>query len=148
MTSSYFPGRLEGYFEDDDRHFTLTADFVYDDAEKDIRVVVPKGFTTDFNSTPQPIWWYFAPWQYPEAGVVHDWLYGSPKGFSHPSGKAVEALDRGQCDDIHRRILHLKGMRWAKRQAVHTGLSAFSWKAWGEHRAKDAPTTSSAPSAK
>lgn len=139
MTSPNFPNHISGYFEDDDRHFTLTADFVYEDLEQDVRIVVPSGFTTDFNSTPRAIWWYFAPTDYPEAGVVHDWLYKNPSGYTHPSGDPVVAFDRSACDDIHRRILDLKGVRWTKRQAVHTGLHAFSWKPWNEYRALDRP---------
>lgn len=138
---SHFPNRIGGDFEDDGRRFTLSRDFIYNDEEKDIRVVVPQGFTTDFNSTPRAIWWYFAPWDHPEAGIVHDWLYGAPEGYSHPSGKPVTALDRAQCDDIHRRILDLKGMRWTKRQAVYAGLHAFSWKPWGDHRDADSLPT-------
>lgn len=144
MTSSYFPNHIGGDFEDDSRKFTLSKDFIYEDLEKDIRVVVPAGFTTDFNSTPRAIWWYFAPWDYPVAGVVHDWLYGSPAGYTHPSGDPVVPLNRDQCDDIHRRILDLCGVRWTKRQAVYTGLHMFSWGPWNEHRAADHPTGSGA----
>ncbi len=133
-----FPNRLEGYFEDDCRRFTLTADFVYNDAEKDIRVVVPKGFTTDWNSVPQPLWAYFAPWEYPEAGLVHDWLYASPEGFARMSRNGPHAnttvLSKGDCDDIHRRILHLKGCRWTKRQAIHAALKLGGGWAWDRHR--------------
>lgn len=137
MTSTYFPNRLEGYFEDDNRRFTLTADFIYNDDEKDIRVVVPKGFTTDWNSIPRALWAWFAPWEYPEAGVIHDWLYASPAGFASTSIKPP--LDKGRCDDIHRRILDLKGCRWTKRQAVHAALTIGGGVAWSRHRAQDLP---------
>jgi hypothetical protein len=137
MTSAIFPARLQGYFEDDSRRFTLTEDFIYADTEKDIRVVVPKGFTTDWNSVPEPLWAYFAPWEYPEAGLVHDWLYASPAGFS--SGALKPPLSKAQCDDIHRRILDLKGCRWTKRQAIWSMLRAFGGHAWNKHRAQDPP---------
>lgn len=136
-----FPNPLEGRFAENRRKFTLTRDFIYDDPKKDIRVVVPEGFTTDWNSVPQPLWAYFSPWDYPEAGLVHDWLYASPKGFASPSLKPP--LDRAACDDIHRRILELVGCRWTKRQAIWLALRAFGGVAWNRHRAED--TTSSGP---
>lgn len=137
MTSTIFPNRLEGYFEDDNRRFTLTNDFIYADNEKDIRVVVPKGFRTDWNSVPRALWTFFAPWEYPEAGLVHDWLYASPSGLAHPSGKPLQPLDKAACDDIHRRILDLKGCRWSKRQAVWLALRSCGSFAWNKHRQND-----------
>lgn len=142
MTSSYFPSRLEGYFDDASRRrFTLTKDFIYTDEEKDIRVVVPQGFTTDWNSTPRAIWAYFAPWEYPEAGLVHDWLYASPSGFTRLSRNGPLAnhmtLSKADCDDVHRRILDLSGCRWTKRQIIYTALRAGGGFAWERHRAED-----------
>lgn len=139
MVSAHFPNVIGLDIEPNGR-FVLTRDFIYTDEEKDIRVVVPSGFSTDFNSTPRAIWWYFAPLDHPEAGVVHDWLYHNPSGYAHLSGAAVTPLDRTACDQIHRRILDLKGMRWTKRQAVYAGLHSLSWIAWANHRAKDTPT--------
>ena len=135
--SSNFPNRLEGYFENDLRRFTLTNDFIYNDPEKDIRVVVPKGFTTDWNSVPRALWTYFAPWEYPEAGVVHDWLYASPNGYATQSSAPNVPLTKDQCDDVHRRILHLRGCRWAKRQAIKLALRIGGGVAWNRHRAQD-----------
>lgn len=139
MTSSIFPNRLEGFWEpDNDRKFTLTSDFIYDDPEKDIRIVVPTGFTTDWNSVPRAFWGYFPPWQYPEAGLIHDWLYKSPNAFG--SQFRTSPLDRGACDDIHRRIMDLKGARWTKRQIAWSLLRSFGGVAWDRHRAADVPT--------
>jgi hypothetical protein len=136
VTSAYFPQHLEGYFEEDsDQKYTLTADFIYDDPEKDIRVIVPTGFTSDFNSVPRVFWGYFPPWQYKEAGVVHDWLYTSPSGFGSTS--RTSPLSRHDIDDIHRRILDLRGCRILKRQVVYGLLRSFGSVAWNKHRAND-----------
>lgn len=136
-----FPNRPEGYFEGDNRHFTLTRDFIYDDSEKDIVVVVPKGFRTDWNSVPGALWAYFAPWEYPEAGLVHDWLYAHPNAYRKPSLKApifpYPALSKAECDDVHRRILHLTGCRWTKRQIIWSGLRVGGGFAWQKHRDDD-----------
>lgn len=138
MVSSIFPLPLNGEFSDDGRRLTLDTSFVYDDKEKGILVVVPAGFQTDFNSVPRPLWGYFPPWQYPEAGVVHDWLYKYPDRYSLPKLKAPPfsppALSRQQVDDIHRRILDLKGCRWTKRQVAYAALRVGGWKPWNRYR--------------
>ena len=41
-----------------------------------MQITVPAGFTTDFASTPRPIWWLLPPvGTYDGPAVVHDWLY-------------------------------------------------------------------------
>jgi hypothetical protein len=132
MVTSYFPLPINGEWSDDERHFTLDTPFVYRDESKDITVVVPAGFTTDFNSVPRAIWGYFPPWQYLKAGLVHDWLYGHPARFQSPS--LTPPLTRQQCDDIHRRILDLEGCRWSKRQLVYAALRIGGGPAWAQHR--------------
>lgn len=133
--SHIFPAAIQGKFSDDGRKFTLEQDFLYRDEEKDVFVTVPEGFETDFNSVPGPFWAYFAPWEYLEAGLVHDWLYRHPEGFESDSLRPP--LSRQQVDAIHRRILHLKGCRWSKRQAVYLALRAGGWKPWGRYRELD-----------
>ena len=144
MTSAYFPAPIDGKFcPDNPRRFTLDTDFIYQDEEKDIRVVIPAGFTTDFNSTPGAVWWYFSPWDVLEAGLVHDWLYAAPGAFGRLSKNGrfanTTVLTRQQCDDIHRRILHLKDMRLTKRNIIYGFLRSFGGVAWGRHRANDPP---------
>lgn len=150
MTShDYFPAPIDGKFcKDNPRRFTLDTDFVYDDPEKDIRVVVPAGFTTDFSSIPSLFWAYMAPWEHPEAGVVHDWLYKSPAAFASTTYKPP--LTQAQCDDMYRRILDLKGVRWSKRQTLWSILRIAGGVSWNRHRAADSapPPTSSGEEAK
>ena len=134
MTPSCFPNPIDGKFSFENyRQFTLDSDFVYDDVEKDIRVVVPAGFTTDFNSTPTLVWAYFAPWEYPEAGLVHDWLYRSPDAFGSTAQKPP--MTRQQADDVHRRILHLRGCRMTKRNIVYAVLRLVGGVVWNRYRA-------------
>lgn len=119
-----FPNPIDGKFCPKGRQFVLDTDFIYQDEE--VRVIVPAGFVTDFNSVPEPLWAYFAPWEHPEAGTVHDWLYRNPGGRS-----------RQQVDAVHRRILELKGMRPSKRQAIYLALRLGGWKPWNKYRALD-----------
>lgn len=94
-------------------------------------MVVPTGFETDFNSVPRGLWNILPPWEYPEAGVVHDYLYKFPEVFT---GDSTRTLNRGECDDIHRRILDLTGASFFKRQAMWAGIRAGGWKPWGRYR--------------
>jgi hypothetical protein len=142
MEHDYFPLPLAGEFSEDGRRLTLLKPFSYHDPEKCLLVEVPSGFETDFNSVPRALWGYFPPWQYPEAGVIHDWLYKAPNGFkrvckNYPNDclKCEHlSLTRQECDDIHRRILDLKGCRWAKRQLAYAALRAGGWKPWKKYR--------------
>ncbi|QLH51082.1 MAG: DUF1353 domain-containing protein [Candidatus Accumulibacter cognatus] len=64
----------------DNRDWVLTEDMVYvvgNTIEDRIRIVVPKGFVTDFASIPQSLWSLgLSPHgQYSRAAVVHDYLY-------------------------------------------------------------------------
>lgn len=116
-------------FVENGRRIVLTHDFAYLDTVDGlpISVVVPARFVSDFNSTPRFIWAYFPPWECPEAGVTHDWLY------QHPGG-----LSRAQIDGIHRRIMELKGERKAKRRLAWMGIRAGGWSPWGEYRRAEA----------
>ena len=124
--SKHFPLPLSGQFEDNGRRLILTTPLIYLDQEKNLYIEVPAGFKTDFNSVPRGLWNVFPPWQYPEAGVVHDWLYKAPGSFS-----------RGDCDDIHRRILDILGCSWIKRQGAWLVLRSAGWKPWNSYRSKD-----------
>lgn len=121
----YFPLPLRGEFQDFGERLTLTEPFVFvDDTE---RIEVPAGFCTDFNSVPRPLWVWFPPWQFPEAAVIHDYLYRNPGG-----------RNRDQCDVIHRRILHVSRCRKSKRLVAYLGLRSGGWVAWNRYRALEA----------
>lgn len=133
MTSPIFPLPINGQFSDDGERFILDMPFVYNDDEKDYLIEVPAGFETDFNSVPRAFWGYFPPWQFLDAGVVHDFLYRYPGNLS-----------REECDDIHRRILHLKGCRWTKRQLAYLALRSGGWKPWNKYRKMEEDAAKSA----
>lgn len=69
-----FTGRL--ITEDiGDGKYILIESFKYND------IVIPRGFITDFASTPKWIHWLFEPQSkyYSKASIVHDYLYFSKK---------------------------------------------------------------------
>jgi hypothetical protein len=108
------------------RRATTTAPFRFVDG--DLVVDVPEGFVTDYNSVPRVLWWRFAPWEFPEAGITHDWLY------QHPG-----SLTRGDIDKIHRRILEIEGADARLQFEAYWGIRAVAWKPWGEYRRAEIP---------
>lgn len=144
---SHFPLPLRGEFHDNGERIILLSPFVYEDKDKQIIVKVPEGFESDFNSVPRPLWGYFPPWQYPEAGVIHDWLYRHPEGFMNLQKTGQQTpLSREDCDDIHRRILDILGCRWSKRQVAYLGLRAGGWRPWNRYRGMDSQKVSNSSS--
>ena len=135
-TSKFFPYPLAGRFEDHGRRLVLTRRFVYKDDDLGIKIVVPKDFETDFNSSPRGTWNTFPPWEFPEAGVVHDYIYRHPSG-AYGRNKEPKNLSRGECDNLHRRVMHLLGAPWWKRQAMWAALRAGGWKPWKAYRAAE-----------
>lgn len=87
------------------------------------RIVVPRGFLTDFASVPLPLRLVLPPWgRYGFASVVHDWLYWE------------QSLPRETAD-----VLLLEGMRTLRvrvpvRWAIYVGVRAFGASAWLRNR--------------
>jgi hypothetical protein len=125
----HFPnGDVTGVFRNNGRRMILTREFVFVDG--DLRVTVPEGFDTDFNSVPRGLWNLFPPWECPEAGVAHDALYQSPGAFS-----------RADCDAVHRRIMEICGESKTRRTLVWLGIRVGGWAPWGEYRRREHPET-------
>lgn len=63
----------------DNKFWITVEDMTYVIGSTDDRIVVPKGFVTDFASIPQPLWSLgLTPYgQYSRAAIVHDFLYWS-----------------------------------------------------------------------
>ena len=115
----HFPHALVGEFiSHSGREFMLTRAFIYLDSE--ITITVPDGFVTDFSSVPRGLWNVFPPWEYPEAGVIHDFLYRFPR----------VGATRSEADRVYRRILDICGCHFVKRQAMWLALRTFGGHAW------------------
>jgi hypothetical protein len=99
------------------RTWVLDAPLVYH-SDRYGTIEVPTGFECDLNSIPR-LGWSIAPkTDYPQAGVVHDWLY---RGKLRP---------RGECDAIYREILVETGCpRW-RAWGRWLALRAFGWNAY------------------
>jgi hypothetical protein len=123
-----FPlGPLAVEFYDQGRKMVTLRPFAFVDDAYSVAVYVPEFFTTDLNSSPRLAWWFFARHDFPEAGVVHDWIFRYPPA----------AWTRQNCDWVHWRILTLTGCpRW-KAEIVFQLLSKGSRGAWDRYRAME-----------
>lgn len=119
-----FPlGTVCGYFTSAGRRLTMTREFAYFDGKNIF--TVPVGFTTDFNSVPRGLWNVFPPWEYPEAGVTHDWLY------QHPGERS-----RSDIDVIHRAIMAVEGASKWLQWAAWAGIRFGGRKPWNQYRSQ------------
>lgn len=131
---NYFPLPLRGEIFNKGRRIRLLEPFIYQDEEEGHIITIPAGFESDYNSVPPGLWNIFPPWEYPEAAVVHDWLYKHPQGLYKPASEDSITLSRREVDDIHRRILDLLGASFLKRQAMWLGIRAGGKWAWNRRR--------------
>jgi hypothetical protein len=118
--SQQLPLPLEGRLSDSGERFTLTEPFHF--IEGDLEVRVPVGFDSDYNSVPRVFWRVFPPWQFPAAGVVHDYLY------------RYNGVTRAQADGVHRRILELVGCPPWLAWTAYGVLRITGWRAWNRYR--------------
>jgi len=88
----------------------------------DNRVLVPKGFITDFASIPRPFWIIFPPdGEYTAAAVVHDFLYNS------------QSRTRKQSDEIFLEAMQVLKVNLFKRLIIYRAVRTFGWIPWNNH---------------
>jgi uncharacterized protein DUF1353 len=84
-------------------------------------ITVPAGFNTDLNSIPR-LWWAVSPvTDYPEAGVVHDYLY------------AIQC-PREMADTVYAELLTLLGMDRLRVAGRYMSLRLFGGRAYRSHQ--------------
>lgn len=76
-------------------------------------IKVPAGFETDFNSVPRFFWRFLGPWEFPQAAVVHDYLYREKIGC------------RSEADEIHYKALVSLGCPQWKALGAWVALRLF-----------------------
>lgn len=120
VTRRYRKGRGKKFFIE--KQFT----FVFSYSGKTYMVDVPVGFGTDFESIPSAVpRWIADPWDYPEEGAAHDYLY-----FTGRFPKYISDL-------VYRAALEYSGASYYQRQKRYLAVKMFGWKAWNKHRKRD-----------
>jgi hypothetical protein len=109
---------------DDGSNWLVLEDFYYDtdvrlSGPNVLRIVVPKGFVTDFASIPRALWAVVggpADGKYRKIAVVHDWLYRTKGLATRPEADAV--LLEG---------MKFSGCSWLQRSVIYSGVRAGGW---------------------
>jgi hypothetical protein len=98
----------------------VVEDMRYTLGTTSVKIVVPKGFVTDFASIPQVLWSFgLTPHgQYSRAAVVHDYLYWS------------QGCNRDQADRLLVIAMKESNVGWFDEWAVYSGVSGFGSSAW------------------
>jgi hypothetical protein len=103
---------------DSGRRWRIQSPLAYQsDVPGVLAVWVPPGFVCDLSSMPRLTWIVAPKTDYPEAGVLHDWLYQG-----HAPRKAA--------DMVYREALMLLGMSKVKAQGRYVALRMFGWAAY------------------
>ena len=86
------------------------------------KIVVPRGFVTDFASVPRPFWALLPPDdEYVTAAVIHDWLYWN------------QATTREEADQALKDSMIELGVSSLKVTAIYEGVDLFGGSAWSEN---------------
>ena len=107
----------------DNKEWALTEDMVYVLGETDVKIVVPKGFVTDFASIPQSLWSFgLSPHgQYSRAAVVHDYLYWA------------QPCTRAQADRLLVVAMKESKVGGFDERAIYNGVATFGSGPWDQN---------------
>lgn len=88
------------------------------------KIVVPKGFVTDFASVPKGLWNIFPPFgPWAPAAVVHDYLYKTKGAYGF--------YTRKQADKIFKEAMEVVGVPQWKRELMYNAVRTFGGGGWG-----------------
>lgn len=88
---------------------------------------VPKGFVTNFASSPSITWWVVPPWgTYGPATIVHDWMYWDQR------------YSRKAADEVFLVAMKQLGTPWWKRWPMYLAVRAWGWRVWRRLRREKA----------
>ncbi len=109
----------------DGKSWVIVGDFGYDIGEvgSSRKVVVERGFVTDFASVPRVLWWVLPKWGiYGNAAVIHDWLYWD------------QQTTRKEADEILLEAMAVLHVSDLKKKAIYTAVRTFGGWAWKRNK--------------
>lgn len=113
MSKFLTPLQAEEVGEGDGTEWILTAPLHYASDLAGAVIMVPRGFKTDFASTPRlPVIYLLAGNIAKKAAVVHDFLYSDGR------------YPRKKCDEIFLEACEVIGISWFQRWAMYLGVRA------------------------
>ena len=100
---------------DDGVHWLMQKSFTYEIGFKGSGnfVKVPRGFVTDFASTPRIVWLVFPRWgKYGKGAIVHDYLYATGLKSRKESDSLFLEIMKNSCVDSVSRWFIYSSVRW------------------------------------
>lgn len=96
--------------------YILLEEYIYI-TKAGLKIIVPKGFRTDFASTPKFMWNIIPPTgKYTRASLVHDFLY---------STDCKLILNRRVCDSIFNEVMEAHGTSVYRRESMYRAVRLF-----------------------
>ena len=93
-------------------------------------ILITAGFTTDFASVPQAVWWLIPPQGLAAMpSIVHDYMYQVPSSHN---------LTRKQVDIIWLELMRKAGVPKWQRWTMYVFVRAFGDGVWKRYRAQSA----------
>ena len=119
--------------------FHLFKSLTYHDPERDLVLMIKKGFPFDFASVPALFRTMYPPAgirnnPYGLAALVHDWAY--VVRHAHKHGELVP-MDQSTADAMFYECLRYLGCRRTLCWAFYTGVKAVGWWPWWRDHEKD-----------
>ena len=115
-----FSGQLQVEDTGDGRNYRLLKNLMYFSGP--LRIVVPKGFETDYASVPRFLWNIIPPTgKYSRAAVVHDYLYRS------------QITSRVVADAIFYEAMRALGVTW-RCWIMYMAVRLFGWKPYNSYK--------------
>ena len=111
---------------DDGEFWVLGSDLVFSIRDTGQRIVVPRGFVTDFASVPRVFWTIFPKHgEYTRAAIVHDYLYWE------------QQCTREQADELFEIVMEDSEVDTTSRYTIYAAVRVWGGGAWeGNEQAK------------
>lgn len=107
---------------DDGEYWVLGNDLVFTIRKTGQRIVVPRGFVTDFASVPRVFWTFFPKHgEYTRAAIVHDYLYWQQK------------CSREQADELFDIVMEDSEVDSTSRFTIYAAVRVWGDDAWQEN---------------
>ena len=104
---------------DDGEYWVLGSELVFTIRETGQRIVVPRGFVTDFASVPRIFWTFFPKHgEYTRAAIVHDYLYWQ------------QQCTREQADELFDIVMEDSEVDTASRYTIYAAVRVWGDDAW------------------
>lgn len=107
---------------DDGEYWVLGNDLVFPIRDTGQRIVVPRGFVTDFASVPRIFWTFFPKHgEYTRAAIVHDFLYWEQR------------CNREQADELFDIVMEDSDVDSTSRFTIYAAVRVWGSSAWEEN---------------